>query len=175
MRGGVWLAVILGVFIVLEVLEFDYYRVLTPFYDRPYWLYALYALSEFFFGIIPPELFMIWARGFGDPLLYAGIVSFLALLSYLAGVTGYWVGRWVGRTAFFMRLEKRRLVKVIPLVRRYGIHLVIIAALTPVPFSATSMVAGSVRLPWRRFLLFATTRFMRFAGYGWIVWHASIK
>jgi len=33
--------------------------------------------------------------------------------------------------------------------------LVVIAALTPVPFSATCMVAGSVRLPLRRFLLFA--------------------
>ncbi len=174
LRGWVWLAVILGFFILLEVLEFDYYRLLTPFYDRPFILYGLYALSEFLFGIIPPEFFMVWARGFGDPLRYAGIVFFLAVLSYVAGVTGYFIGRWLGHTDAFRRLEERRLAKVIPLVRRFGLYLVIIAALTPVPFSATCMVAGSVRLSFRRFLLFAAMRFLRFALYGWIVWHATL-
>ncbi len=174
LRGGVWLLLILAFFIFLEVLEFDYYQLLTPFYDRPFILYGLYALSEFLFGIIPPELFMIWARGFGDPLRYAGIILFLAAISYVAGVTGYSIGRWLGHTSFFRRMGEGRFARVIPLVQRYGIYLVIIAALTPVPFSATCMVAGSVRLPLRRFLLFALSRFLRFALYGWIVWHATL-
>jgi membrane protein YqaA with SNARE-associated domain len=174
LRGGLWLGVILGFFILLEVLEFDYYALLDPLYDKPLILYGIYAFSEFFFGIIPPELFMIWARGFGDPVRYAGIVLFLAVISYVAGVAGYFIGRWLGQTSFFRHLEEKRLAKVFPLVQRYGIYLVIIAALTPVPFSATCMVAGSVQLRFRRFLLFAATRFLRFAFYGWIVWHATL-
>jgi len=174
LRGGVWLGGILAFFILLEVMEFDYYRLLNPFYDQPFILYLIYAFSEFFFGIIPPELFMIWARGPGDPEKYMFIVLFLAAISYVAGVTGYFIGRWFGNTAVFRRLEERRLAGVIPLVRRYGLFLVVIAALTPVPFSATCMVAGSVRLPFRRFLLFAASRFLRFALYGWVVWHATL-
>jgi membrane protein YqaA with SNARE-associated domain len=174
LRGGVWLAVILGFFVFLEVMEFDYYRLLNPFYDRPFILYLIYAFSEFFFGIIPPELFMIWARGFGDPLRFVEIIFLLALISYVAGVTGYFAGRWFGRTPLFTRLAEQRLAKVIPLVRRFGLPLVIIAALTPVPFSATCMVAGSVRLPFRRFMIFAASRFLRFALYGWVVWHATL-
>ena len=173
LRGLIWLGAILGFFIFLEVLEFDYYRLLTPLYDRPPVLFLIYAFSEFFFGIIPPELFMIWARGYGDLPRYVEIVAFLAAVSYLAGVAGYFAGRWFGNTSFFRRLRERHLRKVIPLLQRYGLFLVVIAALTPVPFSATCMLAGSVKLPLRRFLLFAATRFLRFALYAWIVWHAT--
>ncbi len=174
LRGWLWLGLILGFFLFLEWMEFDYYAVLQPFYDRPFLLYLIYSLSEIFFGILPPELFMIWARGSGVLSAYVPEVSLLAVISYIAGVIGYLAGRWFGSTSFFRNLKEQRAARVVPLLERYGLFLVIIAALTPVPFSATCMVAGMVRLPFRRFLLYAATRFFRFAFYGWIVWHATL-
>ncbi len=174
LRGAIWLFLILGFFILLEWMEFDYYAFLNPFYNRPFLLVLIYTFSEVFFGIIPPELFMIWARGYGDIVRYTGMVAVLASISYMAGILGYFIGRLLGRTTFFKRLEKRRLNKVIPLMRKYGFSLVIIAALTPVPFSATCMVTGSVRYSFRKFLLFAGFRFIRYALYSYFVWHATL-
>ncbi|HHJ10380.1 MAG TPA: hypothetical protein ENK25_05750 [Bacteroidetes bacterium] len=173
-RGAIWLFLILSFFIFLEVMEFDYYVLLNPFYNHPFLLILIFTFSEVFFGIIPPELFMIWARGYGDISQYVEIVVILASISYMAGILGYFTGRYLGGTKFFRRLEEKRLNNVIPLIRKYGFSLVIIAALTPVPFSATCMVTGSVRYSFRKFLLFAGFRFIRYAVYSYFVWHATI-
>jgi membrane protein YqaA with SNARE-associated domain len=55
-------------------------------------------------------------------------------------------------------------------LKRYGGYLVFVGAVTPVPFSATCMLAGSVDLPFKNFLLICITRIIRFAVYGWMVW-----
>jgi len=173
-RGAIWLFLILSFFIFLEVMEFDYYVLLNPFYNHPFLLILIFTFSEVFFGIIPPELFMIWASGYGDISQYVEIVVILASISYMAGILGYFTGRYLGGTKFFRRLGEKRLNNVIPLIRKYGFSLVIIAALTPVPFSATCMVTGSVRYSFRKFLLFAGFRFIRYAVYSYFVWHATI-
>jgi len=174
LRGVLWLSLILGFFIFLEWMEFDYYTFLNPFYNRPFLLILIYTFSEVFFGIIPPELFMIWARGYGDSSRYIEVMAILASISYMAGIVGYFFGRLLGGTKIFRRLEEKRLNKVIPLMRKYGFSLVIIAALTPVPFSATCMVTGSVRYSFRKFLLFAGFRFIRYAVYSYFIWHATL-
>ena len=48
--------------------------------------------------------------------------------------------------------------------------LVVVGAVTPVPYSATCMLAGSVKYPFNTFLLICITRIIRFAFYGWMVW-----
>ncbi len=174
LRGGLWLLIILGFFILLEVLEFDYYALMGRFYDRPLVLFLIYSFSETFFGIIPPELFMIWARGYQNIIQYVEIVSLLAVISYIAGIIGYFAGRYFGDLPFYQKIKRYKLNRVIPLVQKYGFLLVIIAALTPVPFSATCMVVGSLRFPFRKFLFFSAFRFLRFVLYAYIVWHATL-
>src|SRR6056297_3263358 len=96
-HGLLWLGAIVGALILLQRFtpegHFDEY--LQPLYDQPMLMYLIYTLSEIFFGVIPPELFMIWALKMGSLIVYIEIVLFLALISYGAGLVGYFFGRYL--------------------------------------------------------------------------------
>ena len=172
-RGWIWLALIVGLFLLLEWVEIDYYRMLTPLYDHPAILYGSFVISEVLFGIIPPEFYMVWARGYENLVTYIEIVAFLGLISYGAGVLGYWIGRWFSDTQFYRRLAEKQLSKVIPLLKKYGIFLIVVAALTPVPYSASCMLMGSVRYPAGKFLIITLFRLLRFGIYGFVIWKST--
>jgi membrane protein YqaA with SNARE-associated domain len=70
----------------------------------------------------------------------------------------------------YKKLNARYLVEYQPQLKRYGAFLVLVAAVTPIPYSATCMLAGSVNLPFRQFLLIGIARIVRFAAYGYLVW-----
>lgn len=172
-RGWIWLALIVGLFLVLEWTKVDYYRILTPLYDHPALLYGSFVFSEVFFGIIPPELYMVWARGYENLVTYIEIVAALGVISYGAGVLGYWIGRWFSDTQFYRKLAEKQLSKFIPLLKKYGIFLIVVAALTPVPYSASCMLMGSVRYPVGKFLLITLFRLLRFGVYGFVIWKST--
>ncbi|NOY38573.1 MAG: VTT domain-containing protein [Chlorobi bacterium] len=172
-RGWAWLGAIIGIFLVLELVQFDYYKILTPLYDQPFWLYGSFVVSEVFFGIIPPEFYMVWARGYGNPAIYVEIVVLLAAISYGAGIIGYYIGRTFSHTGFYRKLAAGKLQRVNPLLKKYGLFLIVVAALTPVPFSASCMLVGSVRYPFGKFLLASAFRFLRFGLYGFVVWKST--
>ena len=65
------------------------------------------------------------------------------------------------------RLDKR--------LEMFGIYLILIAALTPLPFSAVCILIGSVRYSFGRFALLATSRFIRFGIYALVFWEANIN
>ncbi len=174
-RGMAWLLVLLLVFIFLKKnLDSSSLAPLEPFLDRPALVYLIYSLSEFAFGIIPPELFMIWALRSGSLASYVSLVASFAAISYLAGIAGYWIGYFLQTTRIFRYLRRKRLKKYEERLRRFGSFLLVVAALTPVPFSAICMLVGSGRYPFGKFLGVALTRFLRFGLYAWFVWEANM-
>src|SRR5688572_12576191 len=94
-----------------------------------------------------------------------------ALISYVAGMIGYAFGRSFSNTRVYQQIRSKYLVGYESKLRRFGIYLVFVGAITPVPFSATCMVAGSVKLPMKQFLLISASRLIRFGAYGWMVWN----
>ncbi|HKK10029.1 MAG TPA: VTT domain-containing protein, partial [Bacteroidales bacterium] len=150
--------------------HFDEY--LQPLYDQPMLMYLIYTLSEIFFGVIPPELFMIWALKMGSLIVYIEIVLFLALISYGAGLVGYFFGRYLSTTILFRYARRRYFDKYQRYLHKYGFFLLIVASLTPLPFSAICMLVGSAKYPFQRFLLFTLFRFVRFAAYSFVIWQS---
>lgn len=63
LKGLVWFAVLIAAYLSFEefVISKDPERWMETFYARPIVVYLIYLASEFFIGIIPPELFMIWS------------------------------------------------------------------------------------------------------------------
>jgi membrane protein DedA with SNARE-associated domain len=173
-QGLLWLGAIVGAFILLQRFapegHFDEY--LQPLYDQPMLMYLIYTLSEIFFGIIPPELFMIWALKMGSLIVYIEIVLFLALISYGAGLVGYFFGRFLNTTILFRYARRRYFDKYQRYLHKYGFFLLIVASLTPLPFSAICMLIGSAKYPFQRFLLFTLFRFVRFAAYSFVIWQS---
>lgn len=172
MKGMLWMAV-LGLLYWLFT-EFVFKENpelwLSHFYSNPLLIYGIYTGSEVFFGIFPPELFMIWAFNKGDILTYVLDLSFFAAISYGAGVLAFLAGRYLRRMVLYRYLSRKFFSKYWPLVRKFGSFLLIVAALTPLPWSTISLLIGSTEYPFKRFLLIALTRLLRFLVYGVIVY-----
>lgn len=106
-----------------------------------------------------PILFFAHAGGLGffEVTLMAGTGSFLA------GPTGYLIGFLLSRCRWVERQLRR--TGVASVMRRRGVFVVAIAAVSPVPFSASSYAAGALRVPFGPFLLACSLRYPKVALY----------
>jgi len=175
LRGLAFFVVIVVVFYLMEgYIQDNFQSHIDDIRSNPGLLYGTYTLSEIVFGIIPPELFMmIWIL---DKIDVAGFVvnlSILASISYGAGVLGYFIGKNFSKTPFFQnRIREKYLKQYEKNLKKFGGFMVFVGAVTPIPFSATCMLAGSVNMRLKYFLLICLSRVLRFAVYGWMVWSA---
>jgi len=174
-KGLLWLIVLVAVFIFIKrYVKLDFLHWLEPYFDNNFLIFSIYSVSEFFLGIIPPEFFMIWALRNGNLHDYIILILLLTIISYIAGVAGYLIGAFLNTTLYYRYVRKRFLGKYFGLLHEYGPFIIIVAAVTPVPFSAISMLVGSVNYPFGKFLFYALSRFIRFAVYAAIIWEANI-
>lgn len=172
LRGLIWFAVILTAYILAAEEIEVYEKEINAVGDRLPLLLSIFTVSEIVFGIIPPELFMLIWQSKGVLSEYIINLTYLTLISYAAGVLGYYIGKFFSKTPLYQRMHERYLRQYDTKLQRYGLYLVLVGAVTPVPFSATCMLAGSVHTPIDKFLLVCISRIIRFAGYGWAVWAA---
>jgi membrane protein YqaA with SNARE-associated domain len=172
LKGLLWFAVIISVFILAEDYIMDnFQKDIDAIQDRPMLVYSIFFASEVFFGLVPPEFFMmVWILHKIQLSQYILNLTVLTILSYIAGVIGYYVGNNFSKLPVIKKLSERYLEQYQRELKRYGGYLVFVGAITPVPFSATCMLAGSVNLPFKNFLLICIARIIRFAVYGWMVW-----
>ncbi|MBN1950431.1 MAG: VTT domain-containing protein [Bacteroidales bacterium] len=172
LRSILWL----GVFACLYVfyrryLKVDYLPQLEPFFDNEGLILFIFLCSEVIIGIIPPELFIIWALRNEKLLEYSALILLLSIISYGAGILGYFIGRYLNTSVYYRFVKRRFLRKLDRRLQQYGIYLIVLAALTPVPFSGVSMLVGSVKFPFRKYVVFALSRFLRFLIYALVLWN----
>lgn len=174
-RGLIWLIVIVGgYFYARNNLDFSLESALGPVYDKPVIIYTIFLASEVIFGIIPPEFFMIWSLRNEVLLIYIYNIISLSIISYVSGVIGFLIGQYLNNTRFYKEMKKRVFGKFEKHLANYGGFLVIVASLTPIPFSGIAMLVGSVRYSFRRYLYFSLFRFVRFIVYSIVIWEANI-
>jgi len=171
-RGLLWFVVILAAYILAAKEIAVYEREIIAIGDQLPLLLSIFTVSEVVFGIIPPEIFMLIWQSKGILSEYVINLTYLTLISYAAGILGYYIGRYFSKTEIYGRIHERYLKQYDQKLHKYGLYLVLVGAITPVPFSATCMLAGSVNAPFDKFLLVCISRIIRFAGYGWAVWAA---
>lgn len=175
LRGFLWLAVIVVAFIYARKnYDFTLESVLGPVYDQPTIVYLIFLASEVIFGIIPPEFFMIWSLRNEILLTYIYNIISLSAISYVAGMIGFGIGAYLKNTQFYKEMKKRVFGKFEKHLNNYGGFLVVVAALTPLPFSGIAMLVGSVHYSFKKYLWFSLFRFLRFLAYGIVIWEANI-
>src|SRR5512133_2893547 len=174
-KGLIWLAIIIAMFVFTKhnvdkslILRFE------PLFERTGLILFIFSLSEVIIGIIPPEFFLIWSLRSGDLSIYIFFTLILTFISYAAGVIAYFFGRYLHNTRFYRYLYKRYLQKSEVLLQEYGLYLILVAALTPVPFSGVAMLVGSVHYPIRKYLYWSLSRFIKFALIGYVIWEANM-
>lgn len=174
LKGFLWLALLVGGFFLFKkYVNIDYLEWLKPVYEESLLVYTIYSLSELLFGIIPPEIFMMWGLRSGNPTDYILVVVLLAVISYLAGFIGFLIGRYLENTQFFRLFKNRVFGRYEKYLFHFGAFIIIVAALTPLPFSGVSMLVGSTEFSPRKYLLFALTRFLRYFAYSYIIWEVN--
>ena len=169
-KGLAWFAVIILAYILVQKELGVYREQINRVGDNMPLLLSIFTVSEIVFGILPPEIFMLIWKTKGILSVYITNLVILTLISYAAGVLGYFIGRYFAKTAIYQKIHTRYLAEYDHKLRRFGGFLVVVGAVTPVPFSATCMLAGSVNLPLKHFLLLTISRIVRFAFYGALVW-----
>lgn len=93
------------------------------------------------------------------------LVLVFGLVSIVAGNCGYWLGKRLQGWPRVARWLVRAGAKPRALVERYGRRGVALAALTPIPFSITCILAGLLDMPHARFWPVTLLRIPRFYLY----------
>jgi membrane protein YqaA with SNARE-associated domain len=172
-KGLVWFAVFIAAYLYFQEHIESYKEQIGKIGDNMPLLLSIFTVSEIVFGILPPEIFMFIWKTKGVLSEYIINLSILTLISYGAGIVGYYIGKTFSKTEFYKRVHGKYLQQYDSKLKKFGGFLVIVGATTPVPFSATCMLAGSVNLPFKYFLLITVTRIIRFAFYGAGVWFST--
>lgn len=161
----VYILVVLIVFLIGKYLvdfEAFFNGIIDRLSDR--FVILLFFASESFTGMIPVDLFVIWAQKFDSPLPW---LALLGALSYAGGIISYGIGRWISGRPRMKAFTERRLSAYISFVRKWGGAFIIIAALFPfTPFSLVVIAITLFQYPFRSFLLFAMARLFRFVVQG---------
>jgi membrane protein DedA with SNARE-associated domain len=175
LKGLGYFAVLVLIFILARKYIYpDYEKLLEPVFNNTLLIFTVYSLSELIMGILPPELFIIWALRTGNIIDFTLLTLAFAAISYAAGFLAYLFGRYLSSTILFRYLRKRYLGKYQSSFQKYGAFLILVAAITPLPYGAVSMMVGSFRYPMNKYLFWALSRFIRFAVYGIIIWEARL-
>ncbi|HPR31403.1 MAG TPA: hypothetical protein PLK12_04870 [Prolixibacteraceae bacterium] len=175
LRGLLSLTLLFALIVLFKELYFDHdpeYWI-DKFYNNSLVIHLVYVGSEVFFGLFPPEIFMFWAIHTGDSLVYFLNILFFTGVSLGAGHLAFWGGRYLAHILGTRIHQQKMVVKYFPVFKKFGGLLIIIAALTPLPWATISLVIGAVGYSYKRFSLFALSRIVRFVLNGFLIYQTG--
>jgi len=130
-------------------------------------LIAIFFASEISIGLVSPEILIVWADETIYPIMTLGL---LAVISYVGGLVSYAIGRYLSTRKVIRERLILRYSTTMSQLKRFGGLLVIIAALTPLPYPIVCQLCGINKFPFKTFALLTLVRFLRFAIYGLVLY-----
>lgn len=176
LKGFLFLAVLIFAFLAFERLfpASEREAWFGSIYDNTTLILSIFITSEVFFGIIPPEIFMLWALRTGHLGQYFIGIGVLALISYMAGVFNFNLGKRIRNTRLFIKIRRLWLKKSLALFEKFGGYLIIVASLTPLPFSAIALLSGAGNVSPRTYYIHSIWRIVRYFVYAFILYETSL-
>jgi len=164
--------VVVGIIILDKFLDLEMIlKNLIQQHSKGYVL-AIFLVSESILGWIPPDLFIAWAEQFEYKFLY---LALLATISYIGGINAYFIGFYLNKFPRINNWVVKKNEKYFKLIRKWGGYVIIFAALFPLPYATTSTAAGMLKYPFKQFLLYGLTRYLRFFIYALAIFGAISK
>ena len=171
LKLGASILIILGLFYLIDgyIINIDDAMAWVTEILSPAGLISVFFFSEVSFGFITPELLIVWAD---ETLKPNWMLTLLATLSYTAGIVSYFIGRfWSTRKIVRERILERNATTMDQL-RRFGGLLIILAALTPLPYPIVCQLSGMNKYPFKYFVWITLVRVLRFGLYGALLFSA---
>lgn len=131
-------------------------------------VYLVFFVSEVLMGLLPPEVFILWAQQFDNTFW---VLAFLAIDSYLGGVGAYGLGLLLRRIPKIKLYLDRKFAIHLSRIKKWGGVIVIIAALFPLPWGVICLLSGMLKYPIKPFLVFAMARLFRFHLYALAIYN----
>lgn len=171
LKGILWIAAILIAYVLIEsYIPLHWKELLGEYTDKPLLMISIFFLSETFSSLIPLEIFLIWASLDGLNVYIKYVVLF-TVLSCIGGIIAYVLGILAQSSVLLRRIsENASFKKYSVLYQKWGGVMIIIAAMTPVPYSIICFLSGTFNFPRNKFLLYSTTRILRVILSAWLVW-----
>jgi len=129
---------------------------------NPLQIFGVFFLSESILGLLPPDLFIIWTKSLANEWWMVGV---LAALSYLGGQVSFQIGRWINHIPSFHSWVHKKYESSLEQFQKFGALVIVLGALTPLPFSPISILSGSLEYSRKRYSILALSRFVRFFIY----------
>ncbi|MBX7055523.1 MAG: VTT domain-containing protein [Pyrinomonadaceae bacterium] len=109
----------------------------------------------------------LMARTLPDKLNVLLVLAAFFAGSVIGDSTGYWTGRWMGKTLFnresSLIFKPSRVAKAHAFFEKYGVKTVILARFVPIVRTFAPLVVGAAEMPYAKFLIFSVI-----GGFLWI-------
>lgn len=158
--------------IIMKLVDFVLKQSERPMYS---WVVFILTICESIFLFIPPEVFM-------TPPIIANkrravpIVTAAALGSIVGGAIAYMIGAWLYDSVgmwLITTFSDPELIEstVRPMFTKYGVLIIVLTAVTPIPYKLLAIWLGFIGFPIWLFLgVSAIFRTARFAIVGYLLW-----
>jgi len=156
--------------LIAMVLFNDQIQTFGHWFISQFSLWGFLGFSYFTDALIVPGsidlAFPLLAQKGFDP---TPVLVILCIGSILGGTTGWFIGHFFDHIHFIQRMVDYYRAKGERLIKKFGFWAVVIAAITPVPFSSVSWIAGMMKVPFLTYFLAALFRIPRIVVMYWII------
>lgn len=125
-----------------------------------------FLTTETFFGFVPPDFFILWVGDLPNSYLMVGV---LGVISYIGGLNAYMLGKLVKLIPTVQQRMEKFYAKHITGIKKWGGVFILISALFPLPYATICSVAGLMKFPFQRLLIFGIARIFRFYLYAVVI------
>jgi membrane protein YqaA with SNARE-associated domain len=129
---------------------------------------SIWAIDTFTLPV-SPDLILAFVAHEGSQLSHPVALGVICAASIIAGNMGFYLARRIGAWRPLRRKLAKNFEKGRALFQRFGVWAIVVAGLTPLPFSIVCWLAGIYHMPPVR-LFFATfSRIPRFIGWYYLI------
>jgi membrane protein YqaA with SNARE-associated domain len=176
LKGFLYLGVLVILFFIIRESFSEEQRLewFGSIYNSPKLVMTIFVGSEILFGIIPPEIFMLWSLETGWIGPYFVSIGILSVISYGAGFFNFSMGKLINQKSSFLKSQNKFISKYRTMFFKYGAYMVIVASVSPIPFSAIALLGGAGGMARKEYLLYSLLRIVRFFVYAYIIWRIEV-
>jgi len=162
-RLGVAFVIVLLLVVILRYIFGSYIesfaQVMVDSFGLPGIFVGTLVLDTLVLGISPDFILFVAIAGEMHPL---GVLLTISIASILGGNAGYFIGRFLGNRKFVQKRIASYERKGHYLMEKYGLWAVIVAAMTPIPYSTVCWIAGMLEMKYTHFMAGAVWRIPTF-------------